>query len=243
MASSRLPRKVLLPIVGKPMLALQIERIRQSRLIDRIIVATSESPLDDPIESLARELGVECFRGSEVDVLGRVVAALRAFQVETHVEFHGDSPMPDALLVDSIVGFYLKHSAQYDFVSNALTTTYPAGAEVAVYPASVLFDAERQADPDLREHVSLHIYRRPDRFRLCNLEAPLWLHAPDVYLEVDTPVDFEVVSAVFEHFYPQNPGFTLSEAIRFCHSRGLDTLNRDVERRWKALLPETSDAV
>lgn len=233
--STRLPGKVLRPILGKPMLALQIERIRQSRLIDDVILATSDQPENDALEALARELGIPCFRGSEEDVLGRITGALRAFNVDIHVEFMGDNPVPDPLLIDSIIGVYLKHQDEYDYVSNALKTTYPPGAEVSVYPAAVLLDAEqRVSDPGLREHVGIHIYRHPERYRILNLEAPPWLRFPDIHLEVDTEEDFEVVSAVYEHLYPRNPGFSLLQAVEFLLECGLAVKNRNVERRWRA---------
>ena len=235
MGSTRLPGKVLKQIVGRPMLALQIERIRQSRLIDEIIVATTTEPRDDAIVALARDLGVAFFRGSEDDVVSRVVGALQAFAVDLHVEFMGDNPMPDALLVDAIIGYYLKHADDYDYVSNALTTTYPPGAEVFVYPAAVLYDAESKiTEAALREHVGVHIYRYPERYRLCNLEAPPWHRYPDMHLEVDTPEDFEVISAIFEHFFPHNPGFSLSQVIEFMTANPhLLDANKEVERRWK----------
>jgi spore coat polysaccharide biosynthesis protein SpsF len=240
-ASTRLPGKVLKPILGKPMLALQIERLRQSRLIDRIILATSDSPQDDVLEDLAKKTGVECFRGSEEDVLGRVVGALKAFTVDLHVEFQGDNPLPDPLLVDSIIGFYLKHADEYDYVTNALQTTYPPGAEVSVYPARILIEAEKLAtDRKLREHVGLHIYQHPERFRIFNLAAPPWLHYPDLHIEVDTEADFKLVSAIFEKFYPHNPGFSLSQVIEFVESRGLSAINRDVERRWRVFRAEAA---
>lgn len=235
LGSSRLPGKVLKPILGRPMLARQIERMQQSRLIDEIVVATSTAPENDRLQALAAEMGVACFRGSEDDVLGRVVGALRAARAEIHVEFQGDNPVPDAQLVDAIIGFYLKHAGAYDYVTNALKTTYPPGAEVYVYPAAVLYDAETHAaEGPLREHVGLHIYQHPDRYRVHNLEAPPWLHYPDLHLEVDTGEDFEVVRAIYEHLYPKSPGFSLQQAIEFAIESGLAGRNRDVERRWRA---------
>ena len=105
MGSTRLPGKVLKPICGKPMLALQIERIQQSILIDEIIIATSNSANDNSIESFAQSIGIPCFRGSEDDVLSRIVGTLQAYNAEIHVEFMGDNPIPDTQLVDSIIDF------------------------------------------------------------------------------------------------------------------------------------------
>lgn len=235
MGSSRLPGKVLRTIVGKPMLALQIERIRRSLLIDEVILATSTTPENDALEALADEVGIFCFRGAEDDVLGRIAGALRAFNVDLHVEFMGDNPIPDPGLVDATIGVYLKHQSAYDYVTNGLTTTYPPGAEVSVYPASILLECDaRVTDSAAREHVGIHIYQHPDRYRILNLEAPPELRYPDVHLEVDTQEDFDVVRAVYEQFYPNNPAFSLQQAVEFAVASGLAERNRRVERRWRA---------
>jgi len=233
--SSRLPAKVLKPILGKPMLELQLERIRQSRLIDEVVVATSTKSQDDPVEELARQVGVGCFRGSEEDVLSRITGALKAFQAQIHVEFMGDSPLPDPLLIDSVIGFYLKNQDSYDYVSNALKITYPPGADVYVCPVPILLKAQRDADPAHRDLVGWHVFRSPPRYRICNLEAPSSFHHPDFHLEVDTQEDFEVISAIFEHFYPRDPGFGLGQVIEFLKAHPeLVARNQHVERRWKA---------
>lgn len=235
MAASRLPGKMLLPLAGAPLLVRLIERVRQSRLIDRVIVATSDAPHDDAIADAAREAGAGCFRGSEHDVLGRVVAALDAFGVDVHVELQGDNALPDPLIIDGLIGYFLKHRDQVDYVSNGLQTTYPPGSEVAVYAAETLRRAEADARPEHpREHVGLHIYKRPDLFRCRNLEAPAWLREPDMHFEVDTIEDYEVVRRIYEHFLPRNPGFTLAQAIEFSRTSGVTEANRSVPRRWRA---------
>jgi spore coat polysaccharide biosynthesis protein SpsF len=233
--STRLPNKVMKKIVGKPMLQLQVERLQQSRLIDRIIIATTVLPQDDVIESLADDLGISCFRGSEADVLGRVVGALKAFDVELHFESKGDNPMPFHGLIDSMIGYYLKFADQFDYVTNALKTTYPPGTDTIIYPSEVLIDAEKQIAPDdpLREHVGIHIYQYPDRYRIHNVEAPPWYHVPDLHLEVDTDDDFALVTKIFEHFWDSNPGFSLSQVIEFAQQEQLSKINKGVERRWK----------
>jgi len=236
MGSTRLPGKVMKTIVGKPMLALQIERIRQCRLIDEIIIATTTESKDDTIAVLAADIGVSCYRGSENDVLARITETLLEHKVDINVEFMGDNPIPDPLLCDSIIGYYLKNSSRYDYVTNALKTTYPPGAEVYVYPAEILIDAEKKAaDSPLREHVGIHINQHPERYRICNLEAPDWYHYPDLHLEVDTQEDFDVISKIYEHFYPHNKGFTLMQVIEFLKANeDLAEKNRSIVRRWKA---------
>ncbi len=236
MGSKRLPGKVLKPILGKPMLALQIERIKQSKLINEIIVATTTKSQDEPIAKLADNLGVNCFRGSEEDVLSRIVGALKAYHAQINVEFMADNPMPDPDIVDGIIDFYLKNKDKYDYVTNGLKTTYPPGMEVFVYSAQIIIDAEKQVrDIAMREYVGPNIYRHPDSYRIHNIEAPDYLYAPEIHLEVDTQEDFEVVSAVYEHFYPKNPKFSLVEIIEFLRNNPhLIEKNRYIERRWRA---------
>jgi spore coat polysaccharide biosynthesis protein SpsF len=234
MGSTRLPGKVLAHAAGKPLLELQVERIRRSWLIDRVIIATTELPADDAIEALAETMGVACFRGSVDDVLGRVTSALRTFDVDLHVEFQGDSPLPDSFLIDAMIGVYLKHAGDVDYVTNALKTTFPPGQEVSVYRAATLFEAEKLVEDDsLREHVGIHIYRRPDRFRIHNVEAPAGLRVPELHLEVDTAADLEVIRRIYDHFYSRDPEFGLREILEFASEVGLDELNRNEPRRWR----------
>jgi len=236
MSSSRLPGKVLKEILGKPLLLYQIERIRQSFLIDDIIIATSTSPADDPIVAFAEENDVSYYRGSENDVLQRIVDTLINFHADIHVEFMGDNPIPDVHLVDAVIGFYLKNKDKYDYVTNALKTTYPPGFEVFVYPASVLIEAEKTAtETKLREHVGLHIYQKPEKFRIFNIEANENIRKyKDLHFEVDTEEDFEVIKALIEHYAGYNPFFAMNQAIDFLvNNPELMEKNIHVPRRWQ----------
>jgi len=235
MGSSRLPGKVLKKIGDKPMLQRQIERIKRSRLIDEIVIATTSSLKDDPIVELAHQVDVKVFRGSEEDVLGRIVNLLKKFQIEIHVEFSGDSPLPDPNIIDEIIGYYLKHLDQYDYVSNGISISYPNGMEVNVYPASVLIKADTLVPKDdpLREHVDIHIYKN-STFRSKCLKAPPYYHHPNIYLEVDTKNDFQMVSAIYEHFDKLGKDhFTLSQILDFLDTKpDLIKLNQNETRRY-----------
>ena len=236
MGSRRLPGKVLLPILGKPMLARQIERIQKSLLVDEVIIATSSGPADDPIAALGQGLDVPVFRGSENDVLGRVASALTEFDVDVHVELYGDCPLPDPTIIDSVVGFYLKHRDTYEYVGTGLKTTFPPGLEVTVYAAGLLQDAATLVErPEDREHVAIHIRSRTERYRTYNLEAPPHFRYPDLHLEVDTEEDFKVVTAIYEALYPVNPDFLLSDIVDLLRRNpDLAQMNRNVPRRWAA---------
>lgn len=242
MGSGRLPGKVLLPICGKPMLQWQVERIRRSRLVDEVIIATSTNPKDDEIANWAQSFGVKVYRGSEDDVLGRIVGLLREHEVELHVELIGDSPCSDPHIIDEVIGYFLKFRDQLDYVSNGTKVTYPPGLEVNVYLAKTLLQIEEgiaQNDP-LREHVDIHLNKNT-RLRKANLEAPAHYHFPEIYLEVDTKNDFAMVSQVFENFYHKGVNhFSLAQALDFLKARpDLIELNCREHRRWKEFKSQT----
>jgi spore coat polysaccharide biosynthesis protein SpsF len=237
MGSTRLPGKVLKDIGGKPMLLRHIERLQQSKMVDEVIVATTTSSKDDKIVEMCQEFGVTCFRGSENDVLARITNMIKAHQVDVHVECFGDSPFTDPQILDEIVTYYLDNQKKYDFVSNSLKTTYPPGLEVLVYSGDTLVKADSlvsKEDP-LREHVSIHITKKKDIFNVKNLEAPENLHFPEIFLEVDTPEDFTVISNIFNYFDSINKvNFSALDILEYLkENKNLIEINNKVERRWK----------
>lgn len=212
MRSSRLPGKVLLPAVGKPMLELLIERLRQARRIDAIVVATTENPADDALEELARRLGVGCFRGSEEDVLDRVLRAAQSVQADAIVEITGDCPLIDPEVVDQLVSVY--GTKRYDYVANFLKRTYPAGLDNQVFGTALLAEVARLTqDPADREHVSLYIYEHPERYKLYNVESGLPEKYWDLRLTLDTPEDYQLIATIYEELYPKNPAFRLGDVL------------------------------
>jgi len=232
--SSRLPNKVLKPVLGKALLQHQIERIQRASTINRVVLATSDLSQDDPLEDLANSMGILCFRGSELDVISRVCGALEKFEIEIHAEFQGDNSVPDPAVIDLVVGYFLEHAEKYDYVTNALKTTYPPGLEVSVYPSRVLFDAnKRAANSGHREYVGFHINQHPDVYRIKNLEAPAAISRPDLHLEVDTEEDFVLVSHIYEHF-ALHPNFTIEDVVAYTDAHPhLLQANSGIERRWK----------
>ncbi len=195
MASSRLPGKVLADIGGKPLLTLLLNRLRASRRLDAIVLATSTAPADDALAEWAARNEVAVFRGSEDDVLARVVGAHRAMGSDTIVELCGDSPLLDAELVDTAVAAYLEGGA--DVVTTTAKPSYPQGCDAQVFSFADLAEVERTVfDPAVREHVSLHFYENAQRYRIRHLEAPPHLRLPSQRLQVDYPEDLALVRAL-----------------------------------------------
>jgi spore coat polysaccharide biosynthesis protein SpsF len=230
MTSSRLPGKVLREAAGRPLLAHMVDRLRRARRLDAVVVATTEDPSSDPIEELADALGVGCFRGSEEDVLARVLGAARAHEAELIVETTGDCPLIDPAVVDLVIERFLDGGV--DYCSNTLERTYPRGLDVQVFPAAVLAEVDRLTDdPADREHVSLYIYEHPERYRLRNVRS----HRPEaahLRLTVDTPEDLALVRAVFDELHPRDPEFGLDAMLDLLDRRPeLRELNQHVEQK------------
>jgi len=212
MSSSRLPGKVLAPVLGAPMIARQIERLRRCRRIDRLVVATSDQPGDDPVAETCRTLGVDVHRGALDDVLDRFHGALRAFgPAEAVVRMTADCPLADPALIDRVIATFL--DGGYDYVSNTpAVRTFPHGLDVEVMRAEALETAWREGhDPYEREHVTPFIYRRPERFRLGFVsDAPNLAH---LRWTVDLPEDLDFVRHVYETLYPGDPAFTSADVV------------------------------
>ena len=231
MKSSRLPGKVLKPVLGRPLLDLMIERVRRVPQVSEIVVATTTDSSCDPIEEMAHKLGVGCFRGSEDDVLDRVLQAARSARADLIVELTGDCPLMDPAIVNQVIETFL--AAGVDYCSNTLARTYPRGMDVQVFPLAVLEEVARLTNnPADREHVSLYIYEHPERFKLRSVQSDLPASAADLRLTVDTPADFDLVNQIFEKLYPANPQFALADILElFAHEPHLVTLNNDVQQK------------
>ena len=212
MSSSRLPGKIMRPVVGRPLLELLVERLKRAPRVDEVVIATTTNDGDDLVESLTERLGIGCFRGSEHDVLDRVRRAARAAQADVIVEITGDCPLIDFEVIDDLVDVYQRND--YDYVANILRRTYPRGLDTQVFATSVLEEVARLTnDPADHEHVSLYIYEHPERFKLHNVESGLPREFWDLRLTVDTAEDFELVRRIYEELYSVNPAFTLKDLI------------------------------
>jgi len=237
MGSTRLPGKVLKDICGKPMLLWQVERIKKSRLIDDVIIATTLSPQDDEIVQFCIENNIKYFRGSEDDVLNRVASLIQKFGIDLHAEFCGDSPLPDPQLIDEFIGYYLKNQDNFDYVSSSMETTYPPGQEITLYRGITLIELNEfiERDDVLREHVGYNITRFPEQYRLASIKAPEWYYQPEAYLEVDTPKDLEMMRKLVGYFMEKGiEHFTLSQILDlFQHQPELIDINGNEDRRWK----------
>lgn len=228
--SSRLPNKVMRPVLGKPLLAHLVERLRASRRVDRIVVATTREPGDDVVAGLARELGVGCTRGSAPDVLDRYDQAAREHALDHVVRVCGDCPLIDPEVLDRIVARYLALAPDIDYVSNTLPPTYPDGLDVEVFSVEFLATLHRLSDqPYQREHVCTYMVEHPQRFRRDNVEHEVNLGHHR--WTVDNEEDFELVRRIIEALYPSKPLFLMADVLAFLAAHpDVADVNRHIKR-------------
>ena len=230
-ASTRLPGKTLLEICGKPTLELIIERLQKSCFIDEIVVATTTNSDCDSIEKLANKLNVGCFRGSEDDVLDRVLQAAKTFKADIIVEITGDETLIDPKIVDQAIKFYLDND--FDYISNILDRRYPRGLDTQVFATRVLEEvAGVTDDPADRENVSLYIYEHPEKYTLGSVRSPDELNHPDWRWTLDTKEDFKFLKTVYEALYPGNKDFGTSDILDFLEKNPhVLEINREIKQK------------
>lgn len=202
MGSTRLPGKMMENLVaGKSTLEVVVERLRRTTIPEQVVVATSEQSQDDVIAEEAARLGVECFRGPEDDVLGRIVAAGRAYEADVICETTGDCPLHDPEVIDQVVACY-RDNPDVDYVSNVLSRRWPHGLDVEVFGHEVIESvAAATDDPKHREHVTTYIRENPDQFGVFNVSPPPSLEAPGLRVTLDYEEDLELIRAVLDRIY------------------------------------------
>lgn len=199
MGSTRLPNKVMKPILGVPMIELLLARLAKSSQIDQIVLATSTDERNVPLVKHVQALGYTCVQGSETDVLGRYLLAAEQVQADVIVRITGDCPLIDPVLVDQAILQF--KSLGVDYLSNSSPATYPDGLDAEVFTFHALQSAGFESnDPFDHEHVTPYL-RKPGVFKTSTMRNGEDLS--DLRWTVDEPADFEVVSKVFEYFAPE----------------------------------------
>src|SRR3989344_1731633 len=169
MGSTRLPGKVMMDVEkGKHVLYFVINQLQHCKLIDKIIIATTNLEEDNKIVECCNDLDINCFRGSSNDVLDRYYRCAKEYSISTIVRIPSDKPLIDPEIVDHIIQVFKSNS--YDCVTNFLPATFPNGTEVEVFSFEALQSAWKNAElPSEKEHVTPYIYSHKDGFRIFNV--------------------------------------------------------------------------
>jgi len=198
MTSTRLPGKVMMDVAGRPMLAQQLRRLKRCALADAICVATTTNSADQPLVTLAHREQVQCFRGSEADVLGRFVGAARASAADVVVRVTADCPLVDPGIVDGVIRDLITHTNECDYASNVLHRTFPRGLDAEALFLDTLLRVDRLASsPTAREHVTTFIYaERPDLFLMRSVRDRE--DNSTLRWTVDTAADLSLIRALYD---------------------------------------------
>ncbi|WP_196008108.1 cytidylyltransferase domain-containing protein [Clostridium tyrobutyricum] len=213
MTSSRLPGKVLMNFCGKTALQHIVERLKRSKYLDEVVVATTTNKEDEPIIKLCQQIGCKYYRGSEDDVLLRVLEAAKSMQAEYIVEITGDCPVIDWRHVDKLIEMFF--SGEYAYASNTIERSFPRGFDTQIFPVTVLEEVNMVTrNPVDHEHVSIYIYTNPEKYKLLNWGASEEMNHPEFEITLDTKEDYEFIKQIYEILYPQNPDFSAEDVVK-----------------------------
>ena len=228
MNSNRLPGKVLKDICGESMLSRVVHRVKSAASLDKVVVATSDTLVDDLIENECGKLGVSVFRGREDDVLDRFFQAALYHKAEVVVRITADCPLIEPEIIDKVVQAFL--SSEVDYASNTLQRTYPRGLDVEAVGLQALTTAWKNSfKPYHRAHVTPYIYENTDLFKLLSVtNSSDWSR---YRWTVDTHEDLQFVRRVYE-ILGGNSLFSWNEVLSLCEgNQSLVELNCHVQQK------------
>lgn len=217
MGSTRLKKKALKTIFGKPVLALLINRMQYAKELDKIVIATTKNDEDKVILAFAKEEGLEAYAGSELDIVDRMYQTAKKFGADAIVRITGDCPLVDPKLVDEIVGIF-REDPSLDYISNIYPPTYPDGLDVELITFKTLeYLWHNVKDEFLREWMAGFIIKNPDKFNIFNKE-----NKEDLSLlrwTLDYEEDFIFLSKVFQELSPNSEMFYMDDVLNLLRKK------------------------
>jgi spore coat polysaccharide biosynthesis protein SpsF len=217
MNSQRLPGKVLLPILKKPILWHIYHRLTFSKKLDKICISTSKNPSDDPIVDFAKENNIKIFRGNEENLILRHLGAAELFSADVIVRITADDPLVDPKIIDDLISLY-EQNPDIDFVCNNKERTFPVGLDIEIIPIKTLKKfASISEDPIFYEFfISNYIFEHPNNFKSIGLklDKPLlerWT--------LDFPEDYEFIKQIYSHLYEKNRNFLMKDILMLLNKK------------------------
>ncbi len=212
--STRLPAKILLPGYNKPLLLHLIERLKKSKLIKKIIVATTTNKIDETIFDLCRHNKIEVFRGNPLDLLDRYYKCSKKYKVKNILRITSDCPLIDYKIVDNVIKKYFLTNS--DYTSNIHPPSFPDGFDIEIFNFKTLKETFHRAKKNFeREHVTPYMWDKPGRFKITNYSSDTINYYNKYRLTIDYVEDFFVISKIFNELYSKNKYFTLEDIIKY----------------------------
>jgi len=234
-ASTRLPGKILMELpYGSGVTVLQqvIRRLKRSKRLGDIVVATTTDKADEKVAELAEKENVKWFRGSRDDVLARYYLAAEENGLDVIVRVTSDCPCIDSEIVDWAVEKHLAVKA--DFTSNVIKRTFPRGLDVEILSFDALKKTYSEAvEAFEREHVCPYIYKsKPEMFKICDMQAPERFCGPDIRITLDTREDYALQCTIFDYLYPKNKFFGTENILKLFRDKPwLRDINESVSQK------------
>lgn len=225
MGSVRLPKKVMLPILEKPILWHIYNRLKYCDNVDLICIATSTNPLDDEIEDFALKEHIPIFRGPEKILIERLLNAAKKFGADAIVRITGDCPLVDPKIVDQLIHLY-KIKPEVEFVSNTLQRTFPDGLDAEVISTKLLEKLEAElTDEDEREYFVNHVIKNHSKYQCANYSQSKNLS--HLRWTSDYKEDYEFVKKIYERLYEKSRIFYMQNILELLEKNpDLITINQ-----------------
>ncbi|MDX9924606.1 MAG: glycosyltransferase family protein [Ignavibacteriaceae bacterium] len=230
LGSTRLPSKVLKDLSGKPVLYHVLERIRNAKLVDNIVIATTDLDSDEPLVEYLRENKINYYRGSSEDVLSRYYETALQYKADIIIRITSDCPLIDPIVIDEIINIYLENN-NYDYVSNTLMRSFPRGLDVELFTFDSLKKSFLKAEQKWeREHVTPYIYTNRDLFNVYNFANKT--DQSFFRWTLDTPEDYQLIKEIYDSLYNEGKIFTTEEVISLFRNRPeLIDINKHIEQK------------
>jgi spore coat polysaccharide biosynthesis protein SpsF len=213
MGSTRLPGKMLMEMAGRSMLWHNVERLRRARKVDVLVVAVPEGEVDGPLINHCLQEGLQVYRGSEEDVLGRYYFCAKEHEFSHVVRATGDCPLLDPEVVDDMIEMHLREGADYSSSKNEVGCGVPNGIGLEMFSFSALERSHLEGvAPNHREHINEYVLENAAFFRIAAYREPASKHCPELDLTVDTLEDYHFVKNIIEDFDGEHDRLT-TEAI------------------------------
>ena len=226
LGSIRFPKKVLKKIGNKTVIQVLLSRVKKSKHIDQIILATSNTSLDSKLADYIKNLGFDVFKGSHKNVLKRYYLAAKKYEADLIVRITGDCPLVDPNLIDKIINIFKQK--KYDYISNTLTPTYPDGLDVEVFSFNTLKKSYLKSKTLFqKEHVTPYIYQS-GKFKIFNQKSKI--DYSKFRWTIDEIKDYKVLKKIFKYFNP-NIYFPWTDVIKLTKLKpNIFKINNNIKR-------------
>jgi len=228
--STRLPGKIFKTLAGKPMIWHVIDRLSHTKMLDKIIIATTTQPEDDKVEEFCSANNIFCYRGSLNDVLSRYYETAKNYNADIVIRITSDCPVIDPDIIDAMLIQFIQED-HIDYLSNTLNRTFPRGLDTEIFTFVTLEKTFNEAKLDYEhEHVTPYIYNNPELFTIKNYANETDLSS--YRWTVDTAEDFRLIEEIYNSLYQKDKIFLFKDILQLIEKHPeLTKINQDIKQK------------